>query len=1234
MNKTILLATFQLLLCLVCTRAFAQQPTLAWAQRYNGVDSTSDDAVAIAVDAEGNSYVTGNSAHNAATTVKYSPAGEQLWVAQFAQLGGFVNGIVVDNKGGVYVTGYSYGDDYDVHYATIRYDAATGKQTWAQKYNWPGGDFDVPKALAVDTKGGVYVTGFSKNGDTYDFATIRYEAATGKESWTQRYDGSKGGYDVAWAIAVDNAGGVYVTGSSDSTSTDLVTIRYDAATGQQTWTRRYNSPGDGSDGGIAVATDNKGNVYVTGDSEGHFATIRYNAKTGKQVWVKRYNEGDNSNETPRAIAVDHAGDIYVTGYSYGKTPLDYVTVRYTATGKESWTQRYDGPDSGTGDDVAVALALDNAGGVYVTGYSGNGTYYPCDDDSCTTPTFATVRYEAATGTQTWVQRYEGPQYDIGEDNYAWALAVDKAGSVYVAGSGFTKSSSYDYVTIRYAAISGEEIWTRRYKGVENSNDDAIAVAVDTEGNSYVTGTSSNRAVTIKYSPAGERLWVAQFGGQASAIALDNKGGIYVAGNSYSQATDDDYMTVRYDAASGEQVWASRYNGLDNDDDQVIAITVDNAGGVYVTGTSDYGYATIRYDAATGGQSWISRQEGHYGAGSQRDAIATAIAVDATGGVYVTGFSLNPAEEDPPSFLTVRYAAASGDMIWARRSPFGETTAIALDNQGGVYVTGSEIVYDFENNAPVANYYRTIRYDAATGEPTWDSRYKEGSQARAIVVDNAGGVYVAGYSATIRYDVATGKQIWASPFNGKANSYGAADVDVAMGIDKQGGIYVAGTRLGEDNSRIFNTVKYAAADGAPLWQMQTAGPQDAAVDMALDSEANVFVTGYSYSSDTGNDFLTIKYSQEEECPVLAATTISGYTTVSSGHSHTCYTITAPGATSFNWEITAPDGSAYTSFSGQGTSGIKVNWPDSPEVYKVSIAYAAGPSCSATTATKYVSVYDPKAGFVTGGGWSDSPTNKDYALMQEKGKAYWAFGARYKENKPGSSSASAPVEGTLLLVLESGYVFRATSMAEGSLVIAGERAYFTGAGTLTRRGAAGLETDKRNFAFLVSATDGQLKKPGENDKLRLQIRTIEQDGSPVVVVYDNQLGCGLPALDDHAEACQLIEKGAIVIHHQGIRSLSDLFATAAQPERDIQGLQVYPSLVSDKATVSFSLQAAGEYTLELYDRKGALVRKIASGTAQTGKSYEEALSVESMAKGLYLLRLTCGSSVQSAKLVVQR
>src|SRR6266545_1320733 len=270
------------------------------------------------------------------------------------------------------------------------------------------------------------------------------------------------------------------------------------ATAQEVWVARYKGPGNARDTAWAVAVDASGNVYVTGASVGSgtgldYATIKYNS-SGIQQWVARYNGSGNSGDEATAIAVDGSGNVYVTGYSTGPASgYDYATIKYNSSGIQQWVARYNGSDYGHND--AQAMAIDGLGNVYVTGISwgggGSGTF----DD------YATVKYDTS-GTQQWVARYNGPGIfgDVGR-----AIAVDASGNVYVTGESMGSGSGYDYATIKYNS-SGTQQWVDRYNGPGNGDDKIVspgAIAIDASGNAYVTGESTNLNgdydyATIKY----------------------------------------------------------------------------------------------------------------------------------------------------------------------------------------------------------------------------------------------------------------------------------------------------------------------------------------------------------------------------------------------------------------------------------------------------------------------------------------------------------------------------------------------------------------------------------------------------------------------------------------------------------------------------------------------------------------------------------------------------------------
>jgi hypothetical protein len=377
------------------------------------------------------------SAARAVTPAARRASGAQLWVARYngPANGGDSAGSVAVSGTRVFVTGDSFGRTTGEDYATVAYNAATGRKLWVRRYNGSANRNDYPSAVAVSRDGTrVFVTGEVLDRTTSgDYATVAYSAATGRQLWVRRYNGPANQYDDAYSVAVSPGGGrVFVTGGSPGRTTDddYATVAYSAATGRQLWVRRYNGPANGNDGASSVAVSPRGTrVFVTGDSQGRthdddYATVAYSAATGRQLWVRRYNGPANSYDAAHSVAVSPAGTtVFVTGTSVGRTTNgDYATVAYgAATGRQLWVRRYNGPANG--NDFASSVAVSPAGTrVFVTGESPGRT---------TNRDYATVAYSAATGRQLWGRRYNGPANSIDD---ASSVAVSPAGGVFVPGS--------------------------------------------------------------------------------------------------------------------------------------------------------------------------------------------------------------------------------------------------------------------------------------------------------------------------------------------------------------------------------------------------------------------------------------------------------------------------------------------------------------------------------------------------------------------------------------------------------------------------------------------------------------------------------------------------------------------------------------------------------------------------------------------------------------------------------
>ena len=444
------------------------------------------------------------------------------------------------------------------------------------------------------------------------------------------------------------------------------------------WTNRYNGLFQTSDEHMAV--DNSGNVFVTATSlnsagwPAYVATIKY-SNAGVPAWTNRYTGPYNwfspTKVFAQAVAVDGQGNAYVTAYTYNDThEVDYrATIKYSSSGVALWTNRYSiGPDAA---NYPNAFAVDSSGNVFVTGSStGNSGHYE----------YATIKYSNA-GAPLWTNRYHGPS---NRDDWAGAAAVDSSGNVFVTGSSIGNSGDSDYATIKYSNDGGP-LWTNRYNGPANTNDGAIAMAVDGSGSALVTGVSTGNSgyqehATIKYSNAGVPLWTNRYHGPANgdnwagAAAVDSSGNVFVTGSSTGNSGYSDYTIIKYSNA-GVPLWTNLYHGPGNGDDLARAAVVDSSGNVFVTGNSignsgDYDYAMVAYSSA--GVPLGTNRYSQYGPTSTND-YATAIALDSSGNVFITGHSLNDGHwgiatvkfssiVPPPVHLAIKHDGSGGMFL--------------------------------------------------------------------------------------------------------------------------------------------------------------------------------------------------------------------------------------------------------------------------------------------------------------------------------------------------------------------------------------------------------------------------------------------------------------------------------------------------------------------------------------------------------------------------------------------
>jgi WD40 repeat protein len=415
--------------------------------------------------------------------------------------------------------------------------AAPGTQAWASTYGRK--DSDYVNAIQVSPDGSrVFVTGYSTEwlGGSSEIATVAYDASTGARVWSRRYDVTgRGGAGEDLEVSLDGST-VYVAGYiGGAHSYDYATVAYDASTGSELWARRYNGPKDGLDVARALAVQPDGSaVFVTGLSQvansggGRYVTVAYDGSSGAKLWTRRHHASRDSVSSLGAFGLELSPDgsaVFVTGTT-DQGPArgtDYSTLAYDATsGDRRWVTRFSGPMK---RDLVTGLAVSPDGSqLFVFGRSAS-TRGDLD--------YATVAYDAATGLELWATRFNDA---ANRDDVAWGIALSPDGSrVFVTGeSGAGRGLHGNIVTVAYDALSGGQLWRRRYDtGVHEDDGAGRALGVSPNGAEvYMTGSN---CITIAYDVAtAARRWVTTFdGGAGGCTVLDvNPDGsfVYAAGS--------------------------------------------------------------------------------------------------------------------------------------------------------------------------------------------------------------------------------------------------------------------------------------------------------------------------------------------------------------------------------------------------------------------------------------------------------------------------------------------------------------------------------------------------------------------------------------------------------------------------------------------------------------------------------------------------------------------------------
>lgn len=320
--------------------------SIVWSANYDGPGGGTDNARELVVSPDGGTlYIAGISAGLDNSDLDYAAiaydarTGEELWVTRWDGVGKNHTdtpfAIDVSSSGDMlYLTGWSYGEgEFNNDYGTIAITTGgedTGKIAWTARYDGVGvraPDLAAALTIAPDDKT-IFVTGMSDDVEeggppfdvNYGYATVAYDAMTGRQLWESRKQWPDTTFNSPNAMAIDPAGTrLVVTGQVGIRQLDYGTVAYDPRSGEELWSDRYGFQDYDLELAKDIAVDPRGDtVYVTGVSaksppgvpgavlyapNADQLTMAYDVMTGEKRWLARFNPSVTDFVSVRSMAI-------------------------------------------------------------------------------------------------------------------------------------------------------------------------------------------------------------------------------------------------------------------------------------------------------------------------------------------------------------------------------------------------------------------------------------------------------------------------------------------------------------------------------------------------------------------------------------------------------------------------------------------------------------------------------------------------------------------------------------------------------------------------------------------------------------------------------------------------------------------------------------------------------------------------------------------------------------------
>ena len=444
-------------------------------------------------------------------------------------------------------------------------------------------------------------------------------------------------------------------------------------------------------------------------------------------------------------------------------------------------------------------------------------------------------------------------------DFPYGIATDSEGSAYI--TGYTTSSGSggkDIVLLRFSD-DGHLVWNLSWGGSNDDYGQAIEDNIFVVGSTY-TDDNSWDAVLLKYNKYGNFYWAKSWGGSsydyAKSVVVDKYGNIYVTGYTSSYGNHYQVFLLKY-ASNGTLEWYRIWGGTD--DDYGYSVVVDETGNnIYVTGSTYYDNSyqlfLLKYNSS-GYFEW-SRIWGGSGYES-----GLSVAVSKYDIIYVTGYTDSYGNGDRDSIIL----AYSNDGVFMWSEYYGDVRS----DRGQSVITSSDKIYVLgQTTTDYGDRLFLLKYDScSTSFYKWSTQWgvlNQREYATDVINDNES-IYIVGYtnntesgdydSLLVKADL-QGHFIFSKQWGGTDDDYGQS-----VAVDDSGNVYITGYTRGitnfENGWQVF-LIKYSSSGNLQWYRTWGSTGDDYGKFVVVDSEGNIYVTGYTNSYGNGWQAFLLKF----------------------------------------------------------------------------------------------------------------------------------------------------------------------------------------------------------------------------------------------------------------------------------------------------------------------------------------------------------------------------------------